>query len=115
MDSFALTSLGIVYASIVALMAPFEAQTLRRDSMQLGRKLGWLSALIFGLCTSAAGVATFAVVFPGIGLGIPHLLGDMSGLPWFTTLPSLALGFIAARATNKRLAALLLNSRHTNA
>lgn len=115
MDIFALASFGIVYASIVALMAPFEAQALRRHSMQLGKKLGWLPALILGLCTTAVGVATFAVVFPSIGLGIPYLLGNMIALPWLTILPGLVFGFVAARATNKRMAAFLLDSRHINA
>lgn len=115
MDSFTLASLGIVYVSIIALMAPFEAQALRRESMQLGRKLGWLPALLFGLYSIALSVTTFVVVFASIGLGIPYLLGNMVGLPWLTSLPGLALGFFAARAANKRLTAFLLNSRHTNA
>lgn len=115
MDSFVLASLGVVCISIVALMAPFEAQTLRRNSIQLGRKLGWPRALLFGLCATALGVATFVVVLPGIWLGIPYLLGDMIGLPWFTGFPGLILGFLSARAINRKLTAFLLDSRHTNA
>jgi hypothetical protein len=111
MDNSALAALAIFAASIVAIMAPFEAQTLRNRTRQQGQNLGWAKAFSFGLFTASVGVMSFLIVFSSICFGIPYLLGDMAGLlSWYTALPGLAMGFLFARGANKLMVAILLGS-----
>ncbi|MGH8054798.1 MAG: hypothetical protein ACREP4_12855 [Stenotrophomonas sp.] len=112
MDSTTLEALMVIGASIIALMSPFEAQTLRSRSRQHGRTLGWLRALWFGLCTTTAGVLTFLVVSIGIWFGVPYLFGSL-WLPLLTAVPGLILGFLAARRVNKALIQRLLGAAWT--
>lgn len=82
--------------------------------MQHGRKLGWLPALAFWLCTTAAGVLTFMAVSLGIWFGFPHLLGDVLWLPLLTSIPGLIFGFFAARRANNGLIRRMIGSTWTD-
>lgn len=108
MDSGLAGVAAVFCASIVALMTPFEAQTLREAAKRTGRHLALWRALLLALRSVGAGVAVFVLVVVGVGFGIPYLCGDMIGLPWFTAIPSLLLAAVAARFVNRRLNTLAL-------
>jgi hypothetical protein len=86
-----------------AILLPFQLAAVRTQAWRQGIKLTSWDAARAAVISSLAALGVGGALGYAIMFGPSHVTGDFIGLPWYTMIPAMIVGFISAGRASKAL------------
>lgn len=98
----------LLAAAFIGLLAAIQLKETRTQAQKFNVEIGGVRLAVVSVLSAAGGVVIGGALGYATMFGPSHLTGDFIGLPWFTMVPALILGFWTTTRTSNALIPLLL-------